>query len=150
MTRGLRKVWFGAIVTPSITSLSANPSMSNSSMWAPSTGGCFLREEGADHAVFFPLWHKEEYFTRTGAPRRGPRKKQSYLFSSAFPLPSHAAVHNAHMVFATRGLFSSCFKQILKLWLDFLLVLRQSTSVGVKQVIGTSLGPVWWSRATCQ
>lgn len=49
-----------------------------------------------------------------------------------------------------RRTLSICFKQILKLWLDFPLVLRQSTSVGIKQVIGTSPVPVWWSRATCQ
>lgn len=144
-TWGVRKVWFVSYITP----LSANPSTSNYSVWAPVTGDSFLPREGADYAVFFPLWHKEEYFTRTWAPTRSPCKNKVSSFSPRFP-SRQTQRHTALTCCCHKGTFSSCFKQMLQLWLDFPLVLRQSTSVGVKQVIGTSPGPVWWSRATCQ
>lgn len=62
------------------------------------TGDSFLPKEGADYAVFFPLWHKEEYFTRTWAPTRSPRKNKVASFPSRFPSRQTQRHTSAHMV----------------------------------------------------
>lgn len=112
------------------------------------TGDCFHPKEWEGNVVFFPLWHTE-YFTRTWAPIWSLCKDKVVSFSAHFH--SHQTQQHRTLTWSChRGTFSSRFKQILELWLDFPLVLRQSTSVGIKQVIGTSPGPVWWRRATCQ
>lgn len=87
--------------------------------------------------------------------------KTVIFFPCAFSLPiRHSSTktltwpcHSGAVFLFAFFLFSSRFKQMLESWLDFPLdffFLRQSTSVGIKQVIGTSPGPAWWSRSTCQ
>lgn len=65
------------------------------------------------------------------------------------PLISSSTKHSRGL--ATAGLFfqplQTNTRVVTRLPPRFL---RQSTSVGIKQVIGTSPGPVWWSRTTCQ